>query len=142
MADSLERVISRRLSAWQKIVALAPALLLMAYLPAEAMLRCRIDGMLRSACCCPAKTEAPTSHAAIRAADCCEQAVIVAHQRPAMEAPRAPHVDQVLTAAIAPFVAFTVPAIAPAARIDWAAQRYGPPREGPPLVLLKQAFLI
>jgi hypothetical protein len=142
MADSLGRVVSRRLSAWQKVVALAPALLLMAYLPAEAMLRCRIDGTLRSACCCPAKKEAPSSHAAFRAADCCDRAVVGAHQRPAMEGPRAPEVEHVLTSTIAPVAALTVPTLAPAARIDWAAQRHGPPREGPSLVLLKQAFLI
>jgi len=33
--------------------------------------------------------------------------------------------------------------LAPASdRFDRAAQRYGPAREGPPLVLLKHAFLI
>ena len=142
MADSEGRVISRRLPAWQKVVALAPALLLMAYLPAQSMLRCRIDGMLRSACCCPEKKEAPSSHAAIRAADCCERAILGSHQRPAMEAPRAPNVDHVLAAATVPLVAVAVPTITPATGIDWSAQRYGPTREGPPLVLLKHAFLI
>ena len=142
MADSLGNVRSRRLSAWRKVVALAPALLLMAYLPAEAMLRCRIDGTLRSACCCPAKKEAPSAHAAIRAAGCCDRAVVGADERPAMEAPRAPNVDRVPNAAIAPVVALTVPALVASARIDGATQRYGPAREGPLLVLLKQAFLI
>jgi hypothetical protein len=141
MADSLGRVISRRFSTWQKAVALAPVLLLMAYLPAEAMLRCRIDGMLRSACCCPEKKEAPSPHAAFRAADCCERTVVAAHQRPAMEASPA-NVDHVFVAAAAPAIATALPDLSPPARVDWGAQRYGPAREGPPIVLLKHAFLI
>src|SRR6478672_7252939 len=42
MADSLGQVTSRRHSLWQRVAALAPALLLLVYLPAQAMLRCRI----------------------------------------------------------------------------------------------------
>jgi hypothetical protein len=137
-------VISRRFSAWQKAVALAPVLLLMAYLPAEAMLRCRIDGVLRSACCCPAKKEAPSPHAAFRAADCCERAVVAVDQRPAMEvqAPAAQAVDHGFAAAVGPVVELTLPALTPPVPIGWAAERYGPAREGPSVVLLKHAFLI
>ena len=135
-------MISRRFSAWQKAAALAPVLLLMAYLPAEAMLRCRIDGLLRSACCCPDKAEAPSSQAALRAADCCERAAIADHQQPPMAAPRAQDVDHAFIALAAPFVGLALPGVAPPARIDRGAPRYGPAREGPPLVLLKHAFLI
>ena len=142
MADSLGRVILRRSSAWQKVVALAPVLLFTARLPAEVMLRCRIDGMLRSACCCPAKQEAPSSQNTLRAADCCERAVVAANQLPAVVPPQAPDAAHLLTGAAAPATASVIPVVAPPTRIDWGAQRYGPAREGPPIVLLKHAFLI
>jgi len=134
-------LISRRFSTWQKAAALAPVLLFMAYLPAQAMLLCRMDGTLRSACCCPAKNEAPSSQAAVRAADCCERAVVAANEQPAMEVSSA-HAEHISSAAAAPTIVASIPVAAPQTRIDWGAQRYGPAREGPAIVLLKHAFLI
>ena len=141
MADPLRRLISRRFSMWQKAVALAPVLLLLVYLPGEMMLRCSMDGLLRPACCCPQKAEAETSGPVVKAADCCDP-VVAQSARPAAEAVRPANRDlvQVATAAI---VAAPLPSLAsPIERLDRAWQRHGPAREGPPLVLLKHAFLI
>ena len=106
MADSLRRVISRRFSLWQKAVALAPVLLLLVYLPGETMLRCRIDGLLRPACCCPPKAEAASAGPVVKAADCCN-AEVAQSTRPAAEAVRPASRDlvQVATAAIVARVA-------------------------------------
>ena len=124
-------------------MALAPALLLMAYLPGETMLRCRIDGLLRAACCCPEQTEAPGAQAAIKAAGCCERAVVAAHERPAMETSRATD-EQISTETAAPAIVSFVPSLPerPDLAPVGAAQRYGPAHDGPPIVLLKHAFLI
>lgn len=141
MTDSLRRLISRRFSMWQKAVALAPVLLLLVYLPAEMMLRCSFDGLLRSTCCCPKQAETESAGPVVKAADCCD-AEIALNARPPAEAVRAANHDhvQVATAAI---VAAPLPSLAsPIERLDRAWQRHGPVREGPPLVLLKHAFLI
>jgi len=134
-------VISRRYTIWQKAVALAPVLLLLVYLPGEMMLRCSMDGLLRPTCCCPQKAEAETSGPVVKAADCCDP-VVAQGVRPAAEAARPAirdHVQVATTAIVAP----SLPSLAsPIERLDRAWQRHGPAREGPPLVLLKHAFLI
>ena len=140
MTDSPERVTSRRFSPWQKAVALAPALLLLVYLPGQMMLRCRIDGLLRSVCCCSHANQ-ESSGPVVKAQDCCDQEVAQA-QRPKAEAASSPTSHLAPIAALA-VVATAVPLVVPPAkRFDRAAQRHGPAREGPPIVLLKQSFLI
>jgi hypothetical protein len=141
MADSLPRVISRRFSLWQKAVALAPVLLLLVYLPGESLLRCRIDGMLRSACCCPHKSEPQDSGPAIKAQDCCDREM-TGSERPVVEAAPVPGRDLVATTAIVPVAIPVAVIVSPTSHFDWASQRYGPAREGPPIVLVKHAFLI
>lgn len=134
-------MISRRFLIWQKAVALAPVLLLLVYLPGEMMLRCSIDGLLRPACCCPQKAEAETSGPVVKAADCCDP-VVGQGARPAAEAARLATRDLVqvaTTAIVAPSHSSLAP---PIERLDRASQRHGPAREGPPIVLLKHAFLI
>jgi hypothetical protein len=141
MADSLRRLISRRFSIWQKAVALAPVLLLLVYLPAEKMLRCSSDGLLRSTCCCPQKAQTGGAGPVVKAADCCN-AEVAQNARPPAEAVRPANHDhvQVATAVI---VAAPLRSLAPPIeRLARAWQRHGPDREGPPLVLLKHAFLI
>jgi hypothetical protein len=141
MADSPERVNSRRFSPWQKVLALAPALLLLVYLPAQMMLRCRIDGLLRSTCCCSDEGERESSGPVVKAQDCCDQEVAQT-QRPKAEATSSPSRDVAPAAAVAVLATF-VPLGPPATdRFDRGAKRHGPAREGPPIVLLKQAFLI
>ena len=142
MADSLELVISRRFSLVQKAVALAPVLLLLVYLPAQAMLRCRIDGLLRPTCCCPHPSESESASPALEAQDCCAREA-AADTRPAPAAAAQPEDRALAHMTAVALAAPSVPALAPSIEHpDWAWQRYGPAREGPPLVLLKHAFLI
>jgi hypothetical protein len=141
MTDSLGALISRRFSRWQQAVAFAPVLLLLVYLPGEMMLRCSMDGLLRPACCCPQKVGAETSRPVVKAADCCDP-VVAQDARPAAEAARLATRDLAqgaTTAIIAPSLPLPV---SPIERLDRAWQRHGPAREGPPIVLLKHAFLI
>lgn len=134
-------MISRRFSAWQKVVALAPLLLVAVYLPGEMMLRCRMDGTLRPACCCPPADAPRDSGPAVKAQDCCDRE-LTQSQRPVVDATRAARSDLVATTAAAPVATPVAVAFVPTSRFDWATQRYGPAREGPPLVLVKHAFLI
>lgn len=140
MTDSSRRMI-RRFSPWQKAVALAPVLLLLVYLPGQMLLRCRIDGLLRSACCCPHETERPGPQPVVKAQDCCDREV-TQNQRPTAEAARAP-AREGATAAVTALSAAPAPLLAqPTRRFDRVAQRHGPAPDGPRLVLLKQSFLI
>jgi len=141
MADSLRCLSSRRFSIWQKVVALAPLLLVAVYLPAQMMLRCRIDGRLRPACCCLDENEDRDSGPVVKAQDCCDQE-ITGSERPVVEAANSASLDSHwATVAAVPVSAPSIDLAAPdrSAR-TWEAQ--GPPCDGPPLVLLKHAFLI
>jgi hypothetical protein len=131
----------RRFSAWQKLVALAPLLLLAVYLPGETMLRCRIDGLLRPACCCPQEDAPALPGPVVKAQDCCDRE-LARTERPAFEAARPAGNDLAppVAMAIAPIAGPVVPA--PPSSFDRASQRHGPAREGPPIVLIKHAFLI
>ena len=141
MTDSLGRMNSRRFAIWQKAVALAPVLLLLVYLPGQMMLRCRIDGLLRSACCCAHKGDDQGSGPVVKAQDCCDREV-TQNQRPTAEAARAPNRD-VAPVAASRVVATPVPLVVPPTeRFDRAGAATWSSREGPPIVLLKQAFLI
>jgi hypothetical protein len=136
----LLRVIARRFSLWQKAVALAPLLLLAACLPGEIMVRCHVDGLVRPAPCCEHEQEPPDEGPAFEDRDCCDRE-LTARDRPVLEAARvidgAPVSPAAVTAAASRAVAFP-----PEDRGARARQRYGPAREGPSIVLAKQAFLI
>ena len=135
------RVVSRRFNRWQELAALAPALLLLVSLPAQAMLRCRIDGLLRPTCCCPHESESESATPVIKAQDCCERQA--ADDKPVTAAVAQPENRELAQMTAVALAAPSVPALAPPIdRRDRAWQRYGPAREGPPLVLLKHAFLI
>jgi hypothetical protein len=149
MTDSLQSVGSRQFSRWHKAAALAPALLLLVYLPAQLMLRCRFDGLLREACCCPQKgggdgdRESQSSGPAVtvKAQDCCDREVAQPLRLKAEAAGSATRAGAPVAAVVA--LAMVVPPWGPASdRFNRAAQRHGPVREGPRIVLLKQAFLI
>ena len=144
MTDSLRRMTSRRFSAWQKVVALAPLLLLAVYLPGQMMLRCRIDGLLRPACCCPPEGDTQGSDPVIRAQDCCDRELTVSQRPVVAPAPSfIPTVDFALavSTALPALPAFLLPAGPARSHRNWPA--HGPPREGPTLaLLLKHAFLI
>jgi hypothetical protein len=134
-------LISRRYTLLQKAAALAPALLLLVYLPAQAMLRCRIDGLLRTECCCSHQQKEQPSGPAIKAPDCCDQEIAQGH-RPKADVSRSSSRDLTPVVALAVLLPTASPISPPVVRFDGAAQRHGPAREGPPLVLLKHAFLI
>jgi hypothetical protein len=141
MTDSMRVMFSRRFSAWQKVAALAPLLLLAVYLPGQVMLRCRIDGLLRPACCCPQAVEARETGPVVKAQDCCDREM-TADQRSAAAPARTSAVD--MTAAVSvtlPAAAVSVVLAEPAASAG-AWQAHGPPRPGPRMVLLKRSFLI
>lgn len=121
---------------WQRVLALAPLLLVIVSLPTQVLMRCRMGGEVRERCCCPAdQNESPAP--ALQAPDCCDREVAVRSvptARPAPEASSAP----VVAATLIPYP-------------DAAADRFGaaralrdsrPAREGPPIRLLKQTFLI
>lgn len=134
-------MISRHFARWQKLAALAPALLLLVCLPAQMMLRCRMDGLLRPACCCAHQQEQEPAGPTIEAQDCCDR-VMPDSDRQVADVVRPATPDLAPTTDLAVVVDFA-PLLAPAPhRFDRTAQRYGPAREGPPLVLLKHAFLI
>ena len=123
------------------MAALAPALLLLVCLPAQMMLRCRIDGLMRTACCCAQPEKEQPAGPTIEAQDCCDR-VMPNSDRPAADVARPATRDPAPTSVLAAVIDFPV-LLAPAPhRFDRAVQRYGPAREGPPLVLLKHAFLI
>jgi hypothetical protein len=140
-ADSLGHMVSRRFSVWQKVVALAPLLLLAVYLPGQMMLRCRIDGTLRPACCCPDEAATRDVGPVLKAQDCCERE-LSASDRPVVEPAKPASVDVTwaVSAPLPPVPLSTV--LSGSAQSERAWQAQGPPGEGPPLVLLKHAFLI
>jgi hypothetical protein len=130
---------SRRFSAWQKVVAFAPLLLLAVYLPGEMMLRCRIDGHLRPVCCCPQDEETQDTGPVAKAQDCCDRELTV-NQRPVVEPDQ--RAGDLVRAPLSVAVLPIASSLAELARSDLTRRAHGPPREGPPIVLLKHAFLI
>jgi hypothetical protein len=77
----------------------------------------------------------------VKAQDCCDRE-IAQSERPVVDAARAGGRDLVATTAIAPVATAVAVALPPTFHFDWATQRYGPARNGPPIVLVKHAFLI
>jgi len=131
---------SRRYTLLQKVAALAPIALLLVFLPGQAYLRCRIDGTVRATCCC-GQAMAPANPGPIaRAQDCCDRETTTT-VRPVVEAPGGRFVDHVPAGPAVASVMLPVPSL-PAPRWDRAQPSHGPPRGGPPVILLKQAFLI
>src|SRR4051794_30155143 len=125
----------RRPGAWQRLLALAPLLVVLVSLPSQVLLRCRMDGQLRDACCCP-RDDQPAPAPALSRADCCAAETSV-RQLPVVRAPAAPDPAPVLAASV------LFPTLAPAPEMPARPPRpNAPAREGPPLRLLKQAFLI
>jgi hypothetical protein len=135
-------MISRRFDRWQKVAALAPALLLLVVLPAQVMFRCRMDGLLRSERCCAHGDQDDLSPGpAMKGQDCCAQEVAEV-QRPKADQARS-ETHELAAATVLAVVFHDVLLVPPALpRFDRVVERYGPGPNGPPLVLLKHAFLI
>lgn len=134
-------MISRRFSAWRKIAALAPLLLVFVCLPGELMVRCHMDGMLRAAPCCAHEGELGDSGPAFKARDCCDREVTSGQQR-VFEVPPVTDHEQISIAALTLCAVAGAVVVARDPDVDGAAKRYGPVREGPSIVLAKHAFLI
>jgi hypothetical protein len=132
---------SHRLPAWQTIVALAPLLVVAVSLPGELMVRCHLDGLLRPAPCCAHENEPPDPGPAFEQRDCCDRE-ITATNRPLFDTPRATGGGHIPITAFTPAAASVAGVAMPALGRHWTLQRQGPAREGPPLVLVKHAFLI
>jgi hypothetical protein len=142
-------VSSRRFSTWQKVAALAPVLLLLVYLPGETLLRCRADGQLRATCCCPqdqdkGQEQPQASGPALKAQSCCARETTASERPTAETAEAARRLTSDVSAPLATLLPVSplVSALAAAARPAPVWQAQGPPGDGPPLVLLKHAFLI
>lgn len=130
---------SRRYSIWQKVAALAPIALMLVYLPGQMYLRCRIDGSIRSICCCRDEAQQENPDAVARAQDCCDREVST-NARPVVDAASS---ELELAPAVATFTPVALAALTPAApHVDRAWAAHGPPRGGPAVVLLKHSFLI
>lgn len=132
---------SRRFSIWQKMVAFAPLLLLVMSLPGQSLLRCRIDGLLRSSCCCPAADEPVNSVPVVKAQDCCDREA-AANERPVVEPARTSAANTTGAVSAGVSVPFVGLAFADPNRSERVWQAQAPPRRGLSIVLLKQAFLI
>jgi hypothetical protein len=130
---------ARRTTLWHRLLAVIPALLVLGSLPGQALLRCRMDGQLRSACCCPvADSESAPPSPAVSAGDCCRHEP-AARERQAVTTP--PPVDALPTPSVA-VLTFAPPADpSRVSRARWL-RHFHPPCEGPPLLLQKQSFLI
>ena len=132
-------MISRRLSAWQKVVALAPLLLLAVSRPGQVLLRCQ-DGILRSSCCCPPEKGAPSSTPVLTTQDCCDREVTV--NEPARAEPSRKLATDLVAAAILCLPAPIALVAGVVGRAPPGLYSHGPPRGGPSIVLLKHSFLI
>jgi hypothetical protein len=133
-------MMSRTIPAWQKLAACAPLLMLLVSLPAQVLLRCRIDGIARAACCCPKAEEAALPVTVVKAQDCCDREVTV-NTRVETAAARSAAPDVVELALV--LLASSASPLPQTTDSQPAVFRsHGPPRGGPSVVLLKHAFLI
>lgn len=125
-----------------RALALVPFLLFVVSLPSPMLMRCRVDGQLRTGCCCPAERTGEESRAprpAVSDPLCCHgevssHALPAVAVRPTTDSP-APVVGLVLRA-------FALPVEHEVAAGIAASHRSRPPREGPRIIVLKQSFLI
>lgn len=133
-------MVSGRLSVWQKVVAFAPLLLLAVSVPGQVLLRCQMDGLVRSSCCCPPDKGPPSSIPVLKTQGCCDREVTV-NEPAAAERGRLSAADFV-AAAILSLSDPTALVADDSGRATSRSSSHGPPREGPSIVLLKQSFLI
>jgi hypothetical protein len=136
------RLLSRRFTIRQKLTALAPVLLLVVAVPGQQLLRCSMDGILRTSCCCPAGKDIKDdgAMAVIKTQGCCDRTAAAADHPPA-ETTRTIHDQFAWTSfeVLATPVAFSID---DRGRDFSVRQSHGPPRDGPSVLLLKSAFLI
>src|SRR5688572_27843791 len=94
-----------RPGAWQRVVALAPLLLVLVSLPSQVLIRCQMDGLLREACCCPRGDgdRAAPAGPAVASASCCKSETAVS-QLPAVRTTAAPDATPTLISVVVPAI--------------------------------------
>lgn len=117
-----------------------PLLLLAGSGRTRATFRCAADAITRAACCCPEAPRAEGEQDAFTRSCCCEIAMVEAAELGAVR-PEGPQQDlgKLHAVLIVAFVAVPEAPVAPWAR---TLHREGDPPAGPPLLLVKQSFLI
>jgi hypothetical protein len=125
----------RQPTAWQRVLALAPLLLVLVSVPAQVLLRCRMDGRVRDACCCPSDSDKAATAPALSRPCCCHREVSKHSPSVASTTEASPAVASLLGS----LTTQLLPEPHSASRVPGRGR---PAREGPPLLLLKQAFLI
>jgi hypothetical protein len=127
----------RRPGSWQRLLALAPLLLVVVSLPTQLVLRCRMDGQVRDTCCCPVdRTQDGPADPALVVPECCDREVATRSF---------PTVRTVPETTLPPVVVTSIVLPDPAARGPSAPRQLrerSPARGGPLILLLKQTFLI
>jgi hypothetical protein len=133
----------RKAALWRKVLAWVPVLLVMASIPEHALLRCRMDGELRAACCCHRAGETSTSEPsgpAVSKPCCCDRVVVGRSVAPFASGRGPAPVIQVAIPVVCPaYAVLAAPALMRAAR---DVRGGGPAREGPTLLVWNQTFLI
>ena len=135
-------MIARRSSPWQQLVALAPLLLVALHFPGGMMMRCRVDGVLRPASCCPDLTQPREAGPAVKGQACCDPE-LAERRAPPYEVVRATDDEQATSLAASRPCSGGVGAVVASAAARLRSSRWqDSSREGPSIVLRKHAFLI
>jgi len=127
---------TRRPNFWQRVLALAPLLLVIVSLPTQVLVRCRMDGQVRERCCCPAD-ENPSSSPALQAPDCCDREVAARDVPTARTAPETSWAPVVIATSIP-----SSDRLVSDRSVARALRESCPARGGPSIRLLTQTFLI
>lgn len=136
---------------WRRLLAIAPVLLFAVSLPSQMLLRCHMDGLVRTSCCCPGETvagggqgDAPVGAArlpTLRAQACCAPELVTNHAVAVADPNRVATGDGLHLQNAYPVLLAAVEEAPP------LSQTCAPGGQGPPLthtriVVLKQSFLI
>lgn len=136
----------RRRFTWQRVLVFVPVLMLLASLPSQMLLRCRMDGLLRASCCCPAdKNAVAQAHVPLLKAQSCCDSEVATHVPPtiATTVPARASDEESLSIAVVLSPSMSAWNSPPAHLSPPRVFRgHGPPRSGPGIVVLKHAFLI
>lgn len=125
-----------------RALAVVPFVLFVVALPSQMLMRCRLDGQLRTACCCPADRMSEESKApgpAVSDPLCCHREVS-SREVPAVAL--RPTTDSIVPAVVVFLRSYAASVEHEIAAWIPGSQRGRPPREGPRIIVLKQSFLI
>jgi hypothetical protein len=119
-----------------------PFVLFVVALPSQMLMRCRLDGQLRAACCCPADRMGEESKApgpVLSDPRCCHREV---SSRALPAVALRPTTDSIVPGVAVFLRSYAAPVENEIAAWIPGRQRSRPPREGPRIIVLKQSFLI